>query len=80
MIKESPQYKLYNWKLDKKTLFDIKTMTGRETLGLCSVHIAQLMIRLAISTLPFTLLLFYKLHDILQRVTKIQKVHIPCHD
>ena len=30
-------------------------MTPRETLGLCCVHIAQLMTHAAVYTLPFTL-------------------------
>ena len=55
-------------------------MTARGTLGLCSVHIAQLMTHPAVYTLPFTLQLCYKLLGILQRVTKSQKVHILSHD
>ena len=47
----------------------------RETLWLCYVHIPQLMTRLAVYTLPFTLQLCYKPLGILQRVTKGQKVH-----
>ena len=55
-------------------------MTARGTLGLCSVHIAQLMTHPAVYTLPFTLQLCYKLLGILQRVTKSQKVRILSHD
>ena len=55
-------------------------MTPRGTLGLCCVHIAQLMTHPAIYTLPFTLQLCYKPLGILQRVTKSQKVHISSHD
>ena len=51
-------------------------MTPRRTLGLCCVHIAQLMTHPAVYTLPFTLKLCYKPLGILQRVTKSQKVHI----
>ena len=56
--------------------FDIIAMTPRGILGLCCVHIAQLMTYLAIYTTPFTLQLCYKPLGILQRVTKSQKVHI----
>ena len=55
-------------------------MTPRGTLGLCCVHIAQLMTHPAIYTTPFTLQLCYKPLGILQRVTKSQKVHISSHD
>ena len=55
-------------------------MTPRRTLGLCCVHIAQLMTHSAIYTTPFTLQLCYKALGILQRVTKSQKVHTPSHD
>ena len=55
-------------------------MTPRGTLGLCCVHIAQLMTHPAIYTLPFTLQLCYKPLGILQRVTKSQKVHISIYD
>ena len=55
-------------------------MTPRGTLGLCCVHIAQLVTHLAIYTLLFTLQLCYKPLGILQRVTKSQKVHISSHD
>ena len=55
-------------------------MTPRGTLGLCCVHIAQLMTHPTIYTLPFTLQLCYKPLGILQRVTKSQKVHISSHD
>ena len=51
-------------------------MTPRGTLGLCCVHISQLMTHPAIYTLPFTLHLCCKPLGILQRVTKTQKVHI----
>ena len=60
--------------------FDIIAVTPRGTLGLCCVHIAQLMTHLAIYTLPFTLQLCYKPLGTLQRVTKSQKVHISSHD
>ena len=55
-------------------------MTTRRTLGLCCVHIAQLIAHPAIYTLPFTLQLCYKPLGILQKVTKSQKVHISDHD
>ena len=55
-------------------------MTPRGTLGLCCVHIAQLVTHPAVYTLPFTLQLCYKPLGILQRVTKSQKVHISSHD
>ena len=55
-------------------------MTPRGTLGLCCVHIAQLMTHPAIYTTPFTLQLCYKPLAILQRVTKSQNVHISSHD
>ena len=55
-------------------------MTPRGTLGLCSIHIAQLMTHPAVYTLPFTLQLCYKPLGILQRVTKSQKVHMSSHD
>ena len=64
----------------RKQPFDIIAMTPRGTLGLCCVHIAQLMTHVAIYTLPFTLQLCYKFPGILQRVTKSQKVHISNHD
>ena len=51
-------------------------MTPRETLGLCCVHIAQLVTHPAFYTFPFTLQLCYKPLGILPRVTKSQKVHI----
>ena len=51
-------------------------MTPRGTLGLCYVHIPQLMTHPAVYTLPFTLQLCYKPLGILQRVTKGQNVHI----
>ena len=55
-------------------------MALRETLGLCCVHIAQLMTHPAVYTLPFTWQLCYKPLRILQRVTKSQKVHVSSHD
>ena len=66
--------------ISQKQPFDIIAMIPRETLGLCCVHIAHLMTRPAIYTLPFTLQLCYKPLGILQRVTKSQKVHISSHD
>ena len=54
-------------------------MTPRGTLGICCVHIAQLMTYPAVYTLPFTLQLCYKPLGILQRVAKSQKVHISIH-
>ena len=60
----------------QKQPFDIIAMTRRETLGLCYVHIPQLMTHPAVYTLPFTLQLCYKPLGILQRVTKGQNVHI----
>ena len=64
----------------QKQPFDITAMTPRGTLGLCCVHIAQLMTHPAVYTLPFTLQLCYKPLGILQRVTKSQKVHISSRD
>ena len=64
----------------QKQPFDIIAMTPRGTLGLCCVHIAQLMTHPAIYTAPFTLKLCYKPLGILKRVTKSQKVHISSHD
>ena len=64
----------------QKQPFDIIAMTPRGTLGLCCVHIAQLVTHPAVYTLPFTLQLCYKPLGILQRVTKSQKVHISSHD
>ena len=55
-------------------------MTRRETLGLRSVHIDQLMTSPALYTIQFTLQLYYKPLGILQRVTKSQKFHISNHD
>ena len=60
--------------------FDIITMTPRGILGLCCVHIAQLMTHAAIYTIPFTLQLCYNSLGLLQRATKSQKVHISNHD
>ena len=56
--------------------FDIIAMTPRGTLGLCFVHISQLMTHPAIYKLLCTLQLCYKPLGILQRVIKRQKVHI----
>ena len=64
----------------QKQPFDIVGMSSRGTLGLCCVHIAQLMTHPAVYALPFTLQLCYKPLGILQRVTKSQKVHISSHD
>ena len=64
----------------QKQPFDIIAMSPRGTLGLCCVHIAQLMTHPAVYTLPFTLQLCYKPLGILQRVTKSHKVHISSHD
>ena len=64
----------------QKQNFDIVAMTPRGTLGLCCVHIAQLVTHRDVYTLPFTLQLYYKPLGILQRVTKSQKVHISSHD
>ena len=44
----------------QKQPFDIIAMTPRGTLGLCHVHIAQLMTHPVVYTLPFTLQLCYK--------------------
>ena len=55
-------------------------MGPRGVLGLCCVHIAQLMTHPAIYTIQFTLQLCYKSLGILQVVTKSQKVHISNHD
>ena len=60
----------------QKQPFDIIAMTPRGTLGLCYVHIPQLMTHPAVYTLPFTLQLCYKPLGILQSVTKGQNVHI----
>ena len=60
--------------------FDIIGMTPRGTLGLCCVHIDQLMTHPAVYTLPFTLKLCCNPLGILQRVTKSQKVHISSYD
>ena len=55
-------------------------MTPSGTLGLCCVHIAQLVTHRVVYTLPFTLRLCYKPLGIVQRVTKSQKVPISSHD
>ena len=64
----------------QKQPFDIIAMTPRGTLGLCCVHIAQLMTHPAIYTLPFTLQLCYKPLGILQMAAKSKKAHISSHD
>ena len=65
----------------QKQPFNILAMSPRGTiLGLCCVHIAQLMTQLGVYTLLFALQLCYKPLGILQRVTKNQKVHISGHD
>ena len=48
----------------QKQAFDIIAITPRGTLGLCYVHIPQLMTHPAVYTLPFTLQLCYKPLDI----------------
>ena len=63
-----------------QVLVDSIAMTPRETLGLCCVHIAQLMTHSAIYTIPFTLHLCYRPLGILQGVTKSQKVYVLSHD
>ena len=63
-------------KICQKNSLDIIAMTPWRILGLYCAHIAQLMTHLAIYTLLFTLKLCCKPLDILQRVTKSQKVHI----
>ena len=57
----------------QKQPFDIIAMTPRGTLGLCCVHIAELMTHPADYTLPFTLQLRYKPLGILERVTKVKR-------
>ena len=57
----------------QKQHFDIIAMTPRGTLGLCCVHIAQLVTHLSVYTLSFTLQLCYKPLGILQRVIKVKK-------
>ena len=49
-------------------------MTPGGTLGLCCVHIAQLMTHLAIYTLPFTLQLCYNPPGIIQRYLRVKRV------
>ena len=63
----------------QKEPFDIITMIPTGTLGLCCVHIAQLMTHPVVYALPFTLQLCYKPLGILQKVTKSQMVHISSH-
>ena len=80
-IKESPQYKFYNNTGDSliRSFWYHNSDTKRNPwIMLCS-HF-QLMTHKAIYTTPFTLQLCYKSLDILQRVTKSQKVHISSHD
>ena len=76
-------------KIFEKQLFDIIARTPRGALGLCCVHITQLMTHLAVYTLPFTLQLCYKplglcqervTKRVWQRVSKSQKVHVSSHD
>ena len=79
--KKSPKYKLNDNIGDLlKATFDIIAMTPRGTLGLCCIHIAQLMTHPTVYALPFTLQLCYKPLGVLQRVTKSQKVHISSQD
>ena len=63
----------------QKQLFDIIAVRPRGTLGLCCVHIAQIMTHQTVSTLPFILQLCYKPLGILRMVTKSQNVHISTH-
>ena len=52
-IKQSSKYKLDdNVKDLSKTPFDTIAMTPRGTLGLCCIHIAQLVTHLAVYALP----------------------------
>ena len=79
-IKEIPKFKLYDNIRDlPKTTFWYHSNDTKRTLGLCCAHVAQLMTHPAIYTLPFTLQLCCKPLDILQRVTKSQKIHISSH-
>ena len=55
-------------------------MTPSRALGLCCVPFPKLEIRLAISTLLFTLQVCYKPLGIPQRVTWSQMVHISSHN
>ena len=64
-------------------------MTPRGNFGLWFVHIrqltripglTQLMTHPAIQTTPLTLQLCFKTLGVMQRVTKIQKVHMSSHD
>ena len=80
-IKKSPKYKLNDNIGDLlKATFDIIAMTPRGALGLCCIHIAQLMTHPTVYALPFTLQLCYKPLGVLQRETKSQKVHISSQD
>ena len=58
----------------QKQPFDIIAMTPRGTLGLCYVHIAQLMTHPVVYALPFTLQLCYK------PLGKLQMVLLSSHD
>ena len=55
-------------------------MIPRGAVGLCCVHIDQLITYPAIYALLFTLQLCSKLSGLLQRVTKSPKAHISSHD
>ena len=77
-IKKSPKYKLNDNIGDLLTTFWYHSNDTKRNHW--CVHIAQLMTHPAVYTLPFTLQLCYKRLDILQRVTKSQKIHISSHD
>ena len=64
----------------QKEPFDIIEMTPRRTLGLCCVHIVQLVTYQAVYSLRFTMQLCYKPLGILKRRTKSQKVYLSNHD
>ena len=55
-------------------------MKPRGTFGLCYFHIAQLMTHSTLQQLSFTMQLCYNSLDILQRLTKTQKVCRSGHD
>ena len=57
-IKKSPKY-ILNDNIEKQP-FDIIAIPPRGTLGLCCIHIAQLLTHPAVYTLPFTSQLCYK--------------------
>ena len=63
----------------QKQPFDIIAMTPRGTLGLCCVHISQLITHPAVYKILFALQLCYKPLSILQRVSKSQKIYISSH-